>query len=57
MNCAVSSVFGAFIFTFLIASNATANANTNGYQVPSTEFARFVEVQTTPDILMSPNND
>ena len=57
MNCAVSSVFGAFIFTFLIASNAIANTNTNGYQVPSTEFARLVEVQSTPDILMSPNND
>ena len=57
MNRTISSVFGAFFATLLIASEAFANANTIGFKTPTEEFARLVEVQSSPDILMSPDND
>ncbi len=57
MNRTISSVFGAFFVTLLISSEAIANTNSFGFKTPTEEFARLVEVQSTPDILMSPDND
>lgn len=53
----ISSVFGVFFVSLLISSDAIANTNSSEYQTPTPEFARLVEVQSTPDILMSPDND
>ena len=53
----IPSVIGVFFVSLLISSDAIANTNSSEYQTPTPEFARLVEVQSTPDILMSPDND
>ena len=57
MNRILTFVFGTFLITLLISPDGIANTNSTEYQTPTADFARLLEVQATPEVLMSPNND
>ena len=56
MNFAVSSYLYIVILALILTKNVAANTYSIGFKTPSEEFARLVEVQSKPDLLMSPDN-